>query len=105
MFAQLIFDLGRVSDEIEFVDLAIIAQRHNGAGNEVRRTKVTAHRIEGDLHRCKTLRTLVAKCKVKILASSLREARRGECPTFGVVQRATAPAICFLASKLVARGS
>jgi hypothetical protein len=74
MFAQLVFDLGRVSDQIELVDLGIIAQRHNGAGNEVRRTKVTAHRIEGDLHQCETLRTLASECKMKIVAASLHEA-------------------------------
>src|SRR2546423_7769877 len=72
MFAQLIFDLGRVSDEIEFVDLAVFAQRHNGAGNEVRRTKVTAHRIEGDLHQSETVRAKMPDCKAKIVATSLR---------------------------------
>src|SRR5437773_2198735 len=66
MFAQLVFDLGGVSNQIELVDLLVIAQRHNGAGNEVRRAKVTAHRIEGDLHQCETLRTLLAECKAKM---------------------------------------
>jgi hypothetical protein len=42
----------------------VLTQRHNGAGNEVRRAKVTAHRVEGDLHRCETLRTLAAKCNL-----------------------------------------
>jgi hypothetical protein len=51
------------------------------------------------------LRTLAAKCKVKILAASFCEARRGEYPTFGVVQRPTATATCFRASTPVARGS
>src|SRR4029450_7857423 len=74
MFAQLVFDLGRVSDQIELVDLFVIAQRHNGAGNEVRRAKITAHRVEGDLHRCESLRTKAIDCKAKFVAASLREA-------------------------------
>src|SRR5436309_15536401 len=74
MLAQLVFDLGGISHQIELRDLLVIAQRHNGAGNEVRRTKITAHRIEGDLHQCETLRSLVAECKVKIVAASLGEA-------------------------------
>src|SRR5437867_13026142 len=74
MFAQLIFDPGGVSNQIELVDLLVVAQRHHGAGNEVRRAKVTAHRIEGDLHQCETLRTLASECKMKIVAASLREA-------------------------------
>src|SRR4029450_6648683 len=72
MFAQLLFDLGRISDQIELVDLFVIAQRHNGAGNEVRRAKITAHRIEGDLHRGETLRAKTIDCKAKIVAASLR---------------------------------
>src|SRR5215813_5156675 len=81
MFAQLAFDLGRISDQIELVDLFVIAQRHNGAGNEVRRAKITAHRVEGDLHRCETLRTLAAKCnlfalKREHLSSAVVTARR-----------------------------
>src|SRR5215472_5488403 len=74
MFAQLVFNLGRVSDQIEPVDLFVIAQRHNGAGNEVRRAKITAHRIEGDLHRSETLRAKTVDCKTKFVAASLREA-------------------------------
>src|ERR1044071_7608799 len=61
MFAQFVFDLGRVSDQIELVNLFVIAQRHNGAGNEVKRAKITAHRVEGDLHRSESLR---AKCLI-----------------------------------------
>src|SRR4030095_17032840 len=64
VLAQLVLDLGGVSDQIESVDLLVIAQRHNGASNEVRRPKVTAHRVEGDLHRCETLRTLAAECNL-----------------------------------------
>jgi hypothetical protein len=64
VLAQFGLDLGGVSDQIESVDLLVIAQRHNGAGNEVRRAKVTAHRVEGDLHRCETLRTLAAECNL-----------------------------------------
>src|SRR5512140_766118 len=59
---------------MELVDLFVIAQRHNGAGNEVRRAKVTAHRVEGDLHRCETLRAKTIDCKAKFVAASLREA-------------------------------
>src|SRR5437867_170613 len=64
MLAQLVLDPGGVPDKIKFTDLLVIAQRHNGAGNKVRRAKVTAHRVEGDLHRCETLRTLAAKCNL-----------------------------------------
>jgi len=42
----------------------VLTQRHNGASNEVRRAKVTAHRVEGDLHRSETLRTLAAECNL-----------------------------------------
>src|SRR5215468_7775212 len=74
MFAQLVFNLGRVSDQIELVDLFVIAQRHNGAGNKVRRAKITAHRVEGDLHRSETLRSKMPDCKAKFAAASLSEA-------------------------------
>src|SRR5437667_382423 len=74
VFAQLVFDLGGVSHQIELLDLVVIAQRHDGAGNKVRRTKVTAHRVEGDLHQCETLRTLASECKMKIVP--LRCAKR-----------------------------
>jgi hypothetical protein len=61
--------------------VSVLTQRHNGAGNEVRRAKVTAHRVEGDLHRCETLRTLAAKCnlftlKRQHLPSAVVTARR-----------------------------
>src|SRR5439155_21639786 len=69
-------------DQIKLVYLPVITQRHYGAGNKVRRTKVTAHRVEGDLHRCETLRTLVAECKVKMrrppASAALRRARQGD---------------------------
>src|SRR3954469_22381986 len=68
MFMQLLFDFGGVSDQIQLLDLFVLAQRHNGAGNEIRRAKVTAHRVEGDLHQAETLRILVPKCKMKIVA-------------------------------------
>src|SRR5262249_429446 len=74
MFAQFILDLGGVSDQIELVNLFVFAQRHYGAGNEVRRAKITAHRVEGDLHRCETLRGKMLDCKAKFIAASLREA-------------------------------
>src|ERR1044072_9247438 len=64
MFAQLVRDLGGVSNQIQLGDLFVIAQRHNGTGNEVRRAKITAHRVEGDLHRWQSLRTLAAKCNL-----------------------------------------
>jgi hypothetical protein len=66
MFAQLVFDLGRVSDKIELVDLPVITQRHNCTGNKVRRAKVTAHRVEGDLHQSETLRAKMLDCKAKM---------------------------------------
>src|SRR5262249_61514705 len=69
MFAQLVFDLGRVSDQIEPVDLFVIAQRHDGAGNKIRRAKITAHRVEGDLHRSETLRSKTTDCKAKFVAA------------------------------------
>jgi hypothetical protein len=71
MFLEFRFDLRGVADEKKFIDVTVIAQRHNGAGNEVRRAKVTAHRIEGDLHRWESLRTKTADCKVKIVAALL----------------------------------
>src|SRR6266550_8448696 len=74
MFAQLVFDLGRVSDQIKLVDLFVITQRHNGAGNEGKRTKVTAHRGEGDLHQSETLLGKTVDCKAKFVAASLSEA-------------------------------
>src|SRR5215475_12886843 len=75
MFAQLVVDLGRISDQIKLVDLFVIAQRHYGAGNEIRRAKITAHRVEGDLHRSETLRAKMFDCKAKFVAASLCEAR------------------------------
>src|SRR5213594_1905961 len=98
MFAQLVFYLDGVSDQIKLVDLPVITERHHGAGNKVRRAKVTAHGVEGDLHQCKTLRTLPAKCKVKM--------RRP--PASAVLRRAgraTATVICLRASTPVARGN
>src|SRR4029079_670850 len=75
VFAQLVFDLGRVSDQIELVDLFVIVQGHNGTGNEVRRAKITAHRVEGDLHQGETLRAKTIDCKAKFVTASL--AKRG----------------------------
>src|SRR5215469_10960645 len=74
MLLEFCLDPRRVPDQIEFIDLLVIAQRHNGAGNEVRRAKITAHRIEGDLHRCETLRGKMLDCKAKVVAAALREA-------------------------------
>src|SRR5215831_21337745 len=73
MLLEFCFDLRGVPDQVQFINLLVFTQRHNGAGNEVRRAKVTAHRIEGDLHRCETLRTLAAECKVKILFALERQ--------------------------------
>jgi hypothetical protein len=88
--------------------VAIIAQRHNGAGNEVRRAKVTAHRVEGDLHRWETLRTLAAECnlfalKRQYLSSAVVTARRASnvrgdgASALGafVEMRSTPPVRCF----------
>ena len=59
------FDLCRVADEKKFIDVPVLTQRHDGASDEVRRAKVTAHRIQGDLHRCEILQTRAADCKAK----------------------------------------
>src|SRR5436190_24276161 len=91
MFAQLVFDLGRVSDQIELVDLFVIAQRHNGAGNEVRRAKITAHRVEGDLHRSETLRTKTIDCKAKFVAALTARSVAGAY----VAHRATTTVTCL----------
>src|ERR1700750_756043 len=97
MFAQLVFDLVRVSDQKKLGDLFVIAQRHNGAGNEVRRAKITAHRVEGDLHRSETLRGKAIDCKAKFIAASLREA----C----VAPRMTAAVTCLPTSRPGAHGN
>src|SRR5690242_5104703 len=109
VFAQLVLDLVGVSDQIEFSNLLVIAQRHNGAGNEVRRAKITAHRVEGDLHRFETLRTLAAKCnlfalKRKHLPSAVVTTRwaghvRGNSAStlWTFVQMRRMPAVCRLA--------
>jgi hypothetical protein len=47
-------------------DVAIFAQRHHGAGHEIRRPKIAAHSIEGDLHWWETLRIKVSDCKAKM---------------------------------------
>jgi hypothetical protein len=73
MFLEFCFDPRGVPDQKEFIDLLVFTQRHNGASNEVRRAKVTAHRIEGDLHRSETLRGKTIDCKAKFVAASLRE--------------------------------
>ena len=64
MFLKFRFDLRGVANKKKFVDVRVLTQRHNGASNEVRRAKVTAHRVEGDLHRFETLRTLAAECNL-----------------------------------------
>src|SRR5207244_8263477 len=81
MLLEFCFDPRGVPDQIEFIDLLVFTQRHNGASNEVRRAKVTAHRIEGDLHRCETLRAKTIDCKAKIAAASLRAWHQS--PTWG----------------------
>jgi hypothetical protein len=64
MLREFCFDPRGVAYKKKFIDVRILTQRHNGAGNEVRRAKVTAHRVEGDLHQCETLRTLAAECNL-----------------------------------------
>jgi hypothetical protein len=64
MLLEFRFDPGGVANKKKFIDVRVLTQRRNGAGNEVRRAKVTAHRVEGDLHRCETLRTLAAECNL-----------------------------------------
>ena len=56
VFLQLAFDFRRVADEKKLVDVRIFAQRHDGAGHEIRRPKIAAHRIQCDLHWWETLR-------------------------------------------------
>src|SRR6187401_3847365 len=73
MLLEFGFDPRGVANKKKFIDVTVIAQRHNGAGNEVRRAKITAHRIEGDLHRCETLRGKPIDCKAKFVAASPRE--------------------------------
>jgi len=64
MLVEFRFDLRGVANKKKFVDVRVLTQRHNGASNEVGRAKVTAHRVEGDLHRFETLRTLAAECNL-----------------------------------------
>ena len=64
MLPKFLFDPRGVTDKKKFIDVRVLTQRHNGASNEVRRAKVTAHRVEGDLHRFETLRTLAAECNL-----------------------------------------
>src|SRR5437879_7856231 len=66
MLLELRFDPRGVADKKKFIDVRVLTQRHNGAGNEVGRPKVTAHRVEGDLHQGENLRTLLAECKAKM---------------------------------------
>jgi hypothetical protein len=87
----------------------VLTQRHNGASNEVRRAKVTAHRVEGDLHRCETLRTLAAECnlftlKRQYLSSAVVTARRASnvrgdgAPALGAfIEMRSMPAVCRFA--------
>src|SRR2546423_3047088 len=74
MLLEFRFDLRGVANKKKFVDVRVLTQRHNGAGNEVRRAKITAHRVEGDLHRCETLRAKTIDCKAKFVAASPRRA-------------------------------
>src|SRR5438270_7285135 len=75
MVLEFCFDPCGVADQKKFIDVTVFTQRHNGAGNEVRRAKVTAHRIEGDLHQCETLRTLAAECKAKMRNDANRDSK------------------------------
>src|SRR4030095_10325490 len=63
---QLAFNFGGISNQIQFVNLLVITQCHDGASDKARRTKVAAHGIEGDLHQCETCelkrRTARQKC-------------------------------------------
>src|SRR2546423_15439160 len=46
--------------------MGVLPQRHDGTGNNVGRTEIAAHRIQGDLHAKEILRSLAALCKMKI---------------------------------------
>ena len=51
MFLEFRFDLRRVAHEKKPGDVRIGAQRHNCAGNKVRRTKIATHGVKRDSHR------------------------------------------------------
>ena len=109
MLLEFRFDPRGVANQKKFIDVTVFAQRHNGAGNEVGRTKVTAHRVEGDLHRCETLRTLAAECNLFALkrqhlppavvtARRARDVRGNGAPALGTfVQMRSMPAVRRLA--------
>src|ERR1700747_3462726 len=71
MLLEFCFDPRGIANKKKFIDVTVIPQRHNGAGNEVRRAKITAHRVEGDLHQSETLRGKTIDCKAKFVAASL----------------------------------
>ena len=60
------FDLRRVADEKEFVDVRILAQRHDRAADKIRRTKIATHGIQRDFHRVGNLRISACECKTKM---------------------------------------
>src|SRR6266481_5154795 len=62
----------RVAYQEKFFDVPILAQRHDCSGDKIRRTEITAHCIQGDLHRKQILRALVALCKIKFESRARR---------------------------------
>src|SRR5256885_7834219 len=46
--------------------MGVLPQRHDGAGHNIGRSEIAAHRIQGDLHAKEILRSLAALCKMKI---------------------------------------
>ena len=83
MFLQLGFNLRRIADQKKFLEVRILAQRHDGAANHIRRTKIAAHGVECDFHRRRTLRSSFAECKTKIVGLAVRSVSV-EHATFGV---------------------
>src|SRR2546423_13904635 len=92
MFLKFRFDLRGVANKKKFVDVRVLTQRHNGASNEDRRAKATAHRGEGDLHRFETLRTLAAECNLFALKREHLPPAAATARGAGDVRRHGAPA-------------
>src|SRR6266446_6550123 len=90
MFPQFVFFKQKTAYEIKLFDLRVFSKRHNGAGNEVRRAKITAHRVEGDLHQSETLRAKTIDCKAKFVTASLRSVAGAY-----VTHRTTATVTCL----------
>src|SRR5438105_4545136 len=62
---QLFLDLGRISHEIKFLDVAVFLQGHDRAADNIRRPKIAAHGIQCDFHRSGILRPSFKESKTK----------------------------------------